>query len=437
MNTTVRHQPPLRNCGMHEKRKSYQRLFSVVILIGGCLRRIRCIHTITKLSSPFQNVLCSFHPVGGRRSFSPFSRPRSSACQCSSRHVLLFSKGFSQRDFMEEQTKKLKKKEKKKKNVLINDEVFLTTSNNAVVDEPKLDRFGLPIPTEKDLFPPMPLGTEIIPATAGKLITTQDEIDEILCQHAIKIDLSTLQKLSTASSHDDHRLKLRLLHQSPPVLAVENFFSKEECQYCMDLVQSADGNDDVLEVSSATFSSTLAQSKRTSTTWYVSYRILPTFLAKLTALLSNISLEQCEEPQIVRYLKGEEFTWHYDEVPTSQLKNGGQRIATALVYLNDVLEGGGTVFRDLVVTTSASTGGPQQQLSMQPKQGSLLLFFPAFANGIPDERTLHKGEKVVSGTKMIAQMWIHQRQYMPVLPKGNSHEDARESVETRKRELGL
>jgi hypothetical protein len=39
-------------------------------------------------------------------------------------------------------------------------------------------------------------------------------------------------------------------------------------------------------------------------------RILPTFLAKLTALLSNISLEQCEEPQIVRYLKGEEVTWH-------------------------------------------------------------------------------------------------------------------------------
>ncbi len=111
-------------------------------------------------------------------------------------------------------------------------------------------------------------------------------------------------------------------------------------------------------MSSATFSSSLAQSKRTSTTWYVTYRILPTFLAKLTGLLSSISLEQCEEPQIVQYLKGEEFTWHYDEVPTSLLKNGGQRIATALVYLNDVAEGGGTVFRDLFAATSSS-GGPQ------------------------------------------------------------------------------
>ncbi len=186
-----------------------------------------------------------------------------------------------------------------------------------------------------------------------------------------------------------------------------------------------------MEVRSATFSSSLAQSKRTSTTWYVKYRAVTTFLAKLTGLLSNISLDQCEEPQIVRYRKGEEFSWHYDEVPASQLENGGQRIATALVYLTDVDGGGGTVFRDLLTTDR------QQQLSMQPRQGSLLLFFPSFADGLPDERTLHKGEKVASGIKMIAQMWIHQRQYSPVLPKGNSHEDAREAIQAKKIELGL
>lgn len=348
---------------------------------------------------------------------------------------------------MEEKRKnRSSKKEKRKKNILIHEEVFQSTTSSPAFtkdEQPKLDRFGLPILTENDLFPPMPLDTEIIPATAGTIITTQEEIDDILCNHAIQIDVSALQKLTPTSPNEHHSLKLRLLHQSPPVLAVDNFFSKEECQYCMDLVQSTDGNEDILEVSSVTFSSSasIAQSKRTSTTWYVKYRILPTFLAKLTSLLSNISLEQCEEPQIVRYLKGEEFTWHYDEIPTSQLKNGGQRIATALIYLNDVVEGGGTVFRDLV--TPVTAGGPQQQqqqqqqLSVQPQQGSLLLFFPAFANGIPDERTLHKGEKVVSGIKMIAQMWIHQRQYMPVLPKGNSHQDARESIETKKRELGL
>jgi prolyl 4-hydroxylase len=153
---------------------------------------------------------------------------------------------------------------------------------------------------------------------------------------------------------------------------------------------------------------------------------MPTLLAKVTNLLNNISLDQCEEPQIVRYRKGEEFSWHYDEVPASQLVNGGQRIATALVYLNDVNGGSG-----------GSTTN-QQQLSMTPKQGSLLLFFPAFANGSPDERTLHKGEQVDgNNTKMVVQMWIHQRQYVPVLPKGNSHDDAREAIQAKEVELGL
>lgn len=53
---------------------------------------------------------------------------------------------------------------------------------------------------------------------------------------------------------------------------------------------------------------------------------------------------------------------------------GYQRRATILVYLNDVKEGGSTRFEHL---------GP---LAVQPKQGSALLFFPAFNGGMPDAR---------------------------------------------------
>ena len=41
------------------------------------------------------------------------------------------------------------------------------------------------------------------------------------------------------------------------------------------------------------------------------------------------------------------FSWHYDAVPPTMLVNGGQRVCTLLVYLNDVPEGGRTAFRDL------------------------------------------------------------------------------------------
>jgi hypothetical protein len=136
-----------------------------------------------------------------------------------------------------------------------------------------------------------------------------------------------------------------------------------------------------------------------------------------------------EEAQIVRYRTGEEFSWHYDEIPSAQLDNGGQRIATLLVYLNSNSKGGGTIFRDLKDSTTGA------DLTMRPKEGSALLFFPAFANGTPDDRTLHKGEVAVE-EKMIAQMWIHQKDYKPVIPKGNTHEAAMEAIQAKEMELG-
>ena len=65
--------------------------------------------------------------------------------------------------------------------------------------------------------------------------------------------------------------KLNLLHQSPPVLEIENFFTSRECQEYKSIAQA----EDVLEVDSATFSN-LATSKRTSTTWYCNFNQVPT-----------------------------------------------------------------------------------------------------------------------------------------------------------------
>jgi len=58
-------------------------------------------------------------------------------------------------------------------------------------------------------------------------------------------------------------------------------------------------------------------------------------LARASQVL-NVSLETIEEPQLVRYRSGQEFTWHYDEVPAPQLSNGGQRLAT-LLYVYSIV----------------------------------------------------------------------------------------------------
>jgi prolyl 4-hydroxylase len=299
--------------------------------------------------------------------------------------------------------------------------------------EPQLDKWGLPAPTTEDIFPLMPPGTDLRPATKDDY--SLSEMKEFLKNHiAMQLDHffdeNGVEKRQSSSQAPP--MKLVLLHESPPVFVIENFFTPEQCLQVDEVAMPTDNKKEnsspqhAVQVNSATFSP-LAQSKRTSTSWFCHYAQVPVLLTKASHVLS-IPLEHMEEPQIVRYKTGQEFSWHCDEVPSPQLSNGGQRLATLLVYLNTVETGGGTEFRDL----RDAAGNP---LSVQPRQGSALLFFPAYRDGKPDERTLHKGE-IAETEKRIVQMWIHERNYRAVLPPGNSQQDAIEAVEQTSRALG-
>jgi prolyl 4-hydroxylase len=298
--------------------------------------------------------------------------------------------------------------------------------------EPQLDRFGLPPPTSDEIFPRMPPETELLAATKENY--SLQEVKDALKEHiSLRLDRFDDNGIEMNVSTDREPMKLRLIHQSPPVLAIDNYLTSEQCLEVQEVVvpppsTNQQQQQEAVQVNSATFSP-LAQSKRTSTSWFCHYAQVPTLLAKTNHML-GIPLELMEEPQIVRYQTGQEFSWHYDEVPAAQLKNGGQRLATLLVYLNTVQGGGGTIFRDL----KDRDGDP---LTMRPVQGSALLFFPADANGKPDDRTLHKGEVVtLDNEKWIIQMWTHERQYQAAVPRGNSQQAALQAVNQASLDLG-
>jgi len=363
--------------------------------------------------------------------------------------VPAFAGGFGASSSSSSTKKKGKKGKKKRGGGLIAE--TLETKNNQRNDKkkadqnqgPELDRFGLPVRTAENFFPPLPDGMELISASKSEFseFSSLDTIKSSMEKH-IPLNYNIfddngaeqIQMEEEGGLNNNQRKpwKLCLLHQSPPVVEVENFFSADECLQYMSMTdgKGEEGDLDPLKVNSATFSS-LAQSKRTSTTWYCHFSQVPTLLAKAKHLLNGLPLEQMEEAQIVRYRTGEEFSWHYDEIPKTQLGNGGQRIATLLVYLNTIQKsgGGGTVFRDLKDANG-------DELTMRPKQGSALLFFPALLDGTPDDRTLHKGE-VAMEEKMIAQMWIHEKKYKPVIPDKNSHEAAFSVIERKEFELGF
>jgi len=229
---------------------------------------------------------------------------------------------------------------------------------------------------------------------------------------------------------------LRVLHLDPPVLIADNFFSDAECDAYTEL-QNAKATDAHKLEQSATFSGATAQA-RTSTTWFVAYQRVGHLLAKASALLGVDDIARFEEPQLVRYAPGQYFNWHYDAVPPTLLTNGGQRLCTLLVYLNDVPEGGRTSFRDLRAGGTDETGRPLR-LMVAPKKGRVIIFCPAAAaDGAPDDRTLHAGEPTAQGEdKWIAQLWLHESPYAPNVPDGSSQAEALPAVLAFAAERGL
>ena len=181
----------------------------------------------------------------------------------------------------------------------------------------------------------------------------------------------------------------RVLHVDPMVLAINDFFTSEECdEYVRASVDSgggdvADGDGDdrdgatrrpvAIGQSRTVGKDQRSRAMRTSTTWFHHYAGAPELVAKACRLLGldvvddgggdGGDIRRWEEPQTVRYRRGERFAWHLDALPPGGLggreegtasgdgggEGAGQRVATLLVYLTDMSEGdgGSTMFRDL------------------------------------------------------------------------------------------
>lgn len=196
--------------------------------------------------------------------------------------------------------------------------------------------------------------------------------------------------------------RLECLHLDPLVIRVKALMSRDECDRLVAATSSTRCKE--LPRDAGTIDSSLA-GRRTSTTWYARFaepEVAP--LLGRAARLLGVDLNRFEEIQIARYRAGEQFKWHGDAVPPSMLQDGdgGQRLATLLVYLSGDgrdARGGATCFRDC---------GP---LKVNPVKGDALLFFPANRAGVPDDRVVHAAEPVLKGEKWVSQLWLHQFTY--------------------------
>lgn len=103
---------------------------------------------------------------------------------------------------------------------------------------------------------------------------------------------------------------IKCVHNDPPIFEIENFLSSEICDEFIERAEK-----EGLVVPSQTFSAD-SGSKRTSSTWYLPYDAVPELLCGATKL-TGLRIPTFEEPQIVRYEIGQQFSWHFDAIPKS------------------------------------------------------------------------------------------------------------------------
>eukprot|EP01114_Cavostelium_apophysatum_P004299 TRINITY_DN1449_c0_g1_i1.p1 TRINITY_DN1449_c0_g1~~TRINITY_DN1449_c0_g1_i1.p1 ORF type:complete len:139 (+),score=30.59 TRINITY_DN1449_c0_g1_i1:286-702(+) len=117
------------------------------------------------------------------------------------------------------------------------------------------------------------------------------------------------------------------------------------------------------------------------------------------SLWSTLPRENGEDVQILQYEIGQYYKPHFDffdpAIYEAYLRNGGQRVASVLCFLNDVEEGGETLF-------------PAVNLAVKPKKGSAILWYNTYLNGTLDRNALHGGNPVIKGIKYVAVQWLRE-----------------------------
>jgi len=193
---------------------------------------------------------------------------------------------------------------------------------------------------------------------------------------------------------------LEILNNDPRIIVIKNFLSDELCDHFINL---SNGKLKRALVSSEK-EGIISKGRSGSNCWIEHNKDDKTLsVANRISNIIEIPLESTESFQIIYYDKTQEYFNHYDawdfnEVEKSRrnLKNGGQRIFTALVYLNDVEEGGSTKFTKLNIDVKA-------------EKGKLLIFENVYEDtNIRHYYSEHAGRPVIKGEKYAFNLWFRE-----------------------------
>ena len=185
----------------------------------------------------------------------------------------------------------------------------------------------------------------------------------------------------------------------PDAKIYRGVFSLEECEYVIASAASRLAPSLTVDPRTGAARRDAYRTSLTATLGPVDLDLALVMISERLAAIAGHAPETGEFLSVLSYARGQEYKPHFDWLPEGpDLERGGQRVATALFYLNDSYDGGETRFLE--------TG-----VDVKGRPGDVLVFRNVTAEGAPDRASRHASLPVTNGVKWIASKWFRASKY--------------------------
>ncbi|HTT84128.1 MAG TPA: 2OG-Fe(II) oxygenase [Rhizomicrobium sp.] len=197
-------------------------------------------------------------------------------------------------------------------------------------------------------------------------------------------------------------LPVRSVSEAPRIGVIEGFASKEICEWLVARARPRIARALVYDQESGGGRIEQARSNSSVAFDVAQSDIILMLVRARIAATAQLELDGLEASAVLHYAPGQQFEPHFDfldsAVPgyANDLRSGGQRVATFLLYLNEGYEGGETEF-------------PEIGWRYKGREGDALLFWNVDESGSPDPHTLHAGLPPATGEKWLLSQWLRRR----------------------------
>ncbi len=238
------------------------------------------------------------------------------------------------------------------------------------------------------------------PASAPAPVTVRQPARQPALQPA---ESATAVKGSNAFRHEGREIPILFALEAPRILLLQNLLDGTECDALVALARDRLHRSPVVNPDTGEENLIDARTSMGAMFQVGEHALIERIEARIAAV-TGLPVDHGEGLQILNYKPGGEYQPHFDFFnpqragEARQLRVGGQRVATLVIYLNSPPAGGATAF-------------PRLGLEVAPVKGNAVFFRYKHPDGSLDERTLHAGLPVESGEKWIATKWLREHPY--------------------------